>query len=148
MQWLTLSALIAVSSLASYACSGHKPHGHHGHDRPDTGVPTSPDTTSPDTTSPDTTCPDATSPDTTDDTTVDVVSCSLIEQQVEEYGDMPSGVCAEEQPTCEIGRECCCGRCAPNVVCDCYEGTWVCYYTDFCLIPFCPDGGLGPDGSF
>jgi hypothetical protein len=130
MQWFTLSGLIAVSSLAICACSGHKPHGHHGHNRPDTGVPTSPDTTS---------------QNTTDETAV--VSCNWIEEQVEESGKTPSGACADEQPTCEIGRECCCGSCAPNVVCECYEGTWACYYTDFCLIPFCPDAGPVSDAS-
>ena len=39
---------------------------------------------------------------------------------------------------CEYGEECCCGACHPSLVCQCGGGGWGCYYTDACLVPFCP----------
>lgn len=121
--WI-VGIVTAVSLLGMNACWGAKPHHHPHDDRPDTGIPTG---------------PDSYTSDTTD--TVEVVSCQQIEELIAE-GDYPSGPCAEDQPTCEEGIECCCGACAPNVVCQCYDGTWGCYFTDFCLRGSCPEGGL------
>lgn len=124
MQWFTTCGVVVLSWLGACACIGHKPHPHHN--KPDTG---------------------GTSPSTSEETTVPPVSCDLIEQQYEEYGELPQGECSLEQPECSIGIECCCGRCAPNIVCECYEGSWGCYFTDFCMFPFCREGGL-PDAGW
>ena len=122
--------IVVVSLLGMNACWGYKPHKPHHHDRPDTGIPTG---------------PDSCTSDTTD--TVDVVSCQQIEELMAE-GEFPSGACAADQPACEEGEECCCGACAPNVICECYDGTWGCYFTDFCLRGSCGEGGIGsPDAG-
>lgn len=44
---------------------------------------------------------------------------------------------------CDYGQECCCGECHPSIVCNCLNGQWGCYYTDACMIPFCPCQGNG-----
>lgn len=49
----------------------------------------------------------------------------------------PGGKCASDGEKCEIGQECCCGKCHPSMVCSCAGGTWACYYTDACMIPGC-----------
>lgn len=64
--------------------------------------------------------------------------------------DAPVGVssgCAAEGQRCEYGQECCCGQCAPSLVCTCQAGQWGCYYTDFCMIPGCPDVADVPPGD-
>lgn len=73
---------------------------------------------------------DETTEDTLADTLPDATSCA---------GAQPGGLCTNEGQSCSIGEECCCGECAPSLVCDCYSGTWSCYYTDFCLRPGCDD---------
>jgi|SRR5690606_2677362 len=60
----------------------------------------------------------------------------------DEAVEWPVGQCAPPQEACEFGQECCCGRCAPSIVCECFEGEWGCYHTDFCFFPFCYDGGV------
>lgn len=123
--------IVAVSLLGMNACWGHKPHRPHHHDRPDGSVPKG---------------PDSCSSDTSD--TVDVVSCQQIEDLYLEEGALPSGACAEGQPGCDVGLECCCGACAPNLVCQCSEGTWGCYFTDFCMRGSCGEGGVSaPDAG-
>ena len=49
----------------------------------------------------------------------------------------PGGKCSADGEKCEIGQECCCGKCHPSMVCSCAGGTWVCYYTDACMMPGC-----------
>jgi hypothetical protein len=92
----------------------------------------------------------------TDESTIAIISCQLIEQREEEEGEEPTGACSPEQPSCDLGRECCCGRCRPNMVCECLEGQWSCYHTDFCAFPSCieagvdstnPDSGVLVDGG-
>jgi hypothetical protein len=125
MRYFVARCLVAGSWLTLSAC-GHGHSHHHHHDKPDTGTPST----------------------TTEEPIVAPISCRVIERQEEEEGILPRGACSPAQELCELGRECCCDRCAPNVVCQCSEGQWLCYYTDFCAIPFCPDGGLGPDGGW
>lgn len=66
--------------------------------------------------------------------------------QQDEEAEMPRGACVPGQQSCNIGRECCCGRCAPNVVCECIDGEWGCYHTDFCFAFSCDEGGA-PQGE-
>ncbi len=56
--------------------------------------------------------------------------------------DIPfGGTCNADGAHCEYGQECCCGSCAPAVVCNCSGGQWGCFYTDYCLIPSCCPAG-------
>lgn len=81
-----------------------------------------------------------------DEPTVAPISCEEV-AALREEGLWPEGACSPEQPKCGIGRECCCGRCDYNFVCQCSKGEWGCYFTDFCAFPYCPEGGFGPDGG-
>lgn len=74
------------------------------------------------------------------------LSCPVDVQ--DEEAQWPIGQCAPPQQSCEFGQECCCGRCAPSVVCECFDGEWGCYYTDFCFFPSCDEGGTpDPDST-
>lgn len=86
------------------------------------------DTKSVDATATDVLSIDATLPDLI---AVDVVGTCPADIQ-------PNSACAGVQK-CEIGQECCCGKCYPSMVCSCSGGTWACYATDACMMPGCPD---------
>jgi|GEM_PF-1162477 len=58
----------------------------------------------------------------------------------------PGGACSGAAH-CESGQECCCGECYASTVCDCAEGTWVCYATDACYSPQCADTSSSEDTS-
>jgi hypothetical protein len=54
--------------------------------------------------------------------------------------------CNDEAARCDVGEECCCGECSPELVCSCNDGRWDCYYTDFCAFTEnC--GGAGGQGG-
>jgi len=57
------------------------------------------------------------------------------------------GAACTGSASCEFGTESCCGETHPSLVCSCSGGTWACYYTDACLVPFCGDAGPNPDGG-
>jgi hypothetical protein len=55
-----------------------------------------------------------------------------------EVPPIQSPVVASSTLHCEYGQECCCGACAPSLVCSAEAGEMFrCYNTDFCLRP-CP----------
>jgi hypothetical protein len=121
MRYFVARCLVSGSWLTLSAC-GHGHSHHHHHDKPDTGAPST----------------------TTEEPMVAPISCREIERLKEEEGELPKGACAPEQPTCEIGEECCCGICAPNVICECYDGQWSCAFTDYCLFAECEGGAVAP----
>ena len=57
------------------------------------------------------------------------------------------GACPEAAPTpgaacagtlsCGYGQECCCDECFESFRCDCFDGSWLCHYTDACMAPSC-----------
>ena len=63
--------------------------------------------------------------------------------------DFPApGVACEGEMKCTYGEECCCGECFDSLVCQCFGGSFGCYYTDACLggnwcamPPCCEAGG-------
>jgi hypothetical protein len=60
--------------------------------------------------------------------------------------DIEGTACDDENATCEVGEECCCGECSPSLDCSCDDGRWSCYYTDFCAFTeSC--GGAGGQGA-
>ena len=88
------------------------------------------DTKSVDATTPDLLSIDAPLPDLG---AVDVAGTCPVDIQ-------PDGACVGAVE-CEIGQECCCGKCYPSMVCNCAGGTWACYSTDACMSPACADAG-------
>jgi len=54
--------------------------------------------------------------------------------------------------SCEYGKECCCGSCAPHAICECKYGEFQCLATEFCLYPYwclpkeCVSDEVCPDG--
>jgi len=54
-----------------------------------------------------------------------------------------AGSSCKANVACSYGKECCCGKCSPSMVCKCGGGQWACAYTDFCLgaRKLCPDAG-------
>lgn len=119
MHTVTTCLLFTGAWFFTSGCS--KPH-HHHEDEPEAGTITAP----------------------TDESVVTSIPCPVRD---DEDVELPEGACSPGQQSCRLGRECCCGRCAPNVVCECLEGQWGCYYTDFCAFPSCNEGGVGPDGG-
>lgn len=75
--------------------------------------------------------------DTSDATSADVEKDLASACPSDSPMGMQDGGCLTGQ-RCEYGQECCCGECAPSLVCECFGGAWGCHNTDFCLIPGCP----------
>lgn len=75
------------------------------------------------------------------DTAVDTVTDTVTTCPTK--APQPGAVCSGKV-TCDIGNECCCGKCSPSLVCTCQSGNWSCNYTDFCLgaQQKCPDTKL------
>jgi|GEM_PF-1557895 len=115
----------------------------------------------------DATAPDASADATWGDTTEDLAANDASDATVgSDDGDVPAydvakdvdDACPAEVPLglqggacesgqrCKYGQECCCGECAPSMVCECFGGAWGCHSTDFCLIPGCPDD-TPPEGQ-
>mmetsp|Transcript_6484 Transcript_6484/g.11283 ORF Transcript_6484/g.11283 Transcript_6484/m.11283 type:complete len:113 (-) Transcript_6484:455-793(-) len=38
---------------------------------------------------------------------------------------------------CEYGEESCCGQTFTSFACDCFQGEFSCFFTDYCLLPGC-----------
>lgn len=112
--------LVMGAWLAVVACS-HPPE--HHHNQPDTGATITP----------------------SEEPVATPIPCPVSEDEEDDV-EPPRGACAPEQQSCRFGRECCCGRCAPNLVCECLEGQWACYFTDFCSFPSCSPGGEDAGG--
>lgn len=51
----------------------------------------------------------------------------------------PGGTCSEQESTCAVGTETCCGKTYDSLVCDCFDGEWLCRNTDACMMPNCDD---------
>jgi len=51
------------------------------------------------------------------------------------------GAPCSEGASCPYGEETCCGDTYPATICECHSGQFLCYATDACLIPSCPDAG-------
>jgi hypothetical protein len=37
--------------------------------------------------------------------------------------------------SCNYGTETCCGETYASMICDCFDGSFSCYFTDACLVP-------------
>ncbi|HEX6271804.1 MAG TPA: hypothetical protein VFZ53_02135 [Polyangiaceae bacterium] len=70
------------------------------------------------------------------------VECSSTDR-----GDIRGLACDDENARCSLGKECCCGECAPSLECYCHEGRWSCYYTDFCAFTESCGGAGGASGQ-
>ncbi|KAL7435716.1 hypothetical protein ACHAXM_004801 [Skeletonema potamos] len=48
-----------------------------------------------------------------------------------------NGACSQENSTCAIGNETCCGVTYDSIQCECTFGQWMCIATDACMKPEC-----------
>lgn len=54
----------------------------------------------------------------------------------------PGNSCSSSNLSCKYGEECCCGECSHSFQCDCEDGEWMCFYTDFCFREPCGSKGM------
>jgi len=47
------------------------------------------------------------------------------------------GTACEGTLACQWGEESCCGETHPSFLCECFDGTWACLYTDACAFQEC-----------